>query len=159
MQKDLDYNRKIKRLGFIIAAIVWTIALIFSLTNKKADKVEDKPVAKQEDVKQEIFFVEATAYTASEEECDDTPNITATNMDLRTKPVDQWKIVAVSRGLEKKFPMHSPMFIITDSVILGEYQVEDRMSHKIKGMAIDILMSTKEEALEFGNQEVVVGRI
>lgn len=137
-----------------LVAVIGGIVMLFSFLSQEKLKSELTVEAIQD-----IFFVDATAYNAVEAQTDSMPFITATNLDLRLKPIDQWNIVAVSRDLEKHFPMHSSMLIIIDDKILGEFIVKDRMSIRIEGLAVDILMEDYEVAIEFGRQEVVIGKI
>jgi len=153
-------NHDLQEIKRVQAVIVWVL-VVMALANLLfaiRQHLQDKRIESQEKTErqpQPISFVEATAYTSCEEECGDNPNITATGLDLRTTDL---KVVAVSRSLEQYLPMHSKVRIITDDKILDNYVVEDKMSSRITWPAVDILMKTKAEAKEFGNQEVVVGR-
>ena len=91
--------------------------------------------------------LEITAYTACEEECDSTPNITASNQKVRLG------ICALSRDIEKK---HKLKF--GDKIFIpehGTFEFQDRMNKRIL-KTVDIFMLTKTEARSFGRQTAEV---
>ena len=82
--------------------------------------------------------VVATAYSASPDETDDTPFVTASGSVVREG------IVAnnlLPFGTKVRFPKLYPNKI---------FEVEDRMHWRISGNNVDIFFFTKQEALNFG---------
>jgi len=150
-------------LKFLIAVIILILFTLMAL-NHINQKVTDHPFSyvkefeeEEIDISQRLLLMTATAYTLCEEECDSTPYITATNLNLKGCSIKDCQIVAVSKDAEKFFPMHSVVRLIDDQEILGDFRVEDRMNQKINGLAIDILKPTKLEAKNFGRRRVMVG--
>lgn len=90
--------------------------------------------------KDETIVAEVTAYTSSEEETDDTPNITASQKEV------QEGMVACPRRYEfgTKFTIEGKTYIC-----------EDRM-HKRYDNRFDIWMANKEEAIKWGVQTLQV---
>lgn len=82
--------------------------------------------------------VTATVYNAIEGQTDDTPLITATGFKINKKNFP--RIIAVSKDLERKFPMGTVVEVCNVNYSLeGEYRVEDRM-HSRWRKKIDILV-------------------
>ena len=96
------------------------------------------------------IIVKVTAYTASVDECDDTPNITASNKRVKVG------YIALSRDIEKDFG-----YIFGDEIEIERrgkkyiFIFEDRM-HKRKTRQIDIFMLSKKSALKFGIQQAIM---
>lgn len=93
------------------------------------------------------IIVKVTAYTASVEECDDTPNITASNKRVKVG------YIALSRDIEKDFGYKFGDIIIIQGI--GYFIFEDRM-HKRKTRQVDIFMLSKKSALKFGVQQDIM---
>ena len=94
------------------------------------------------------IIVKVTAYTASVEECDDTPNITASNKRVKVG------YIALSRDIEKDFGYKFGDIIIIQGI--GYFIFEDRM-HKRKTRQVDIFMLSKASALKFGvKQDIMI---
>jgi len=88
-------------------------------------------------------IVTATAYTASVEECDSTPETTASNNPSRIGTL------AVSRDLEVLGLTLGKVIIVEG---LGPMMIEDRMNSRWKNR-IDILHANKEAAKLFAKQK------
>ena len=95
------------------------------------------------DIKQEIYDKKAifTAYTLSESETDGAPCIGSGNHNL----CEYKERVCATR----LFPLHTKL----DIEGIGQCEVLDRTSIKY-ARRIDILMDTKEEAINFGKKEI-----
>jgi len=90
------------------------------------------------------FDLEVTAYTASADETDDTPDLTA----FMEKPIPG-KICAVSRDLKK----YGKKLVYIEGV--GIRRVADLMN-KRKHRSVDLLVKTKKKARKFGKQNLKV---
>ena len=96
--------------------------------------------------------VDVTMYQPNEIQCDDTPNITADGTKIRISKASQYKFVALSRNLLKRW---GGPFDYGDFVLLkgagekdGVYQVRDTMNPKWVNV-VDILESTHVEPYKF----------
>ena len=96
----------------------------------KSMDITDKPI---------VIAVTRTAYTASQDECDSTPHITATG----TKP-KVGRTIAVSRDLFKHLK-HRKVYIEG----LGIFTIEDTMNERYSNR-VDLLVSSKSEAKKIG---------
>ena len=86
----------------------------------------------------------ATAYTLSRDETDGSPEIGSNNHNLK-----EFREKGVQVCASRSLPMHT----IIDIEGFGKCEILDRTSKKYSGR-IDILMSTKAEAIKFGKREV-----
>ena len=96
--------------------------------------------------------VDVTMYQPNEIQCDDTPNITADGTKIRISKASNYKFVALSRNLLKRW---GGPFDYGDFVLLkgtnhkdGVYQVRDTMNPKWVNV-VDILESTHVEPYKF----------
>lgn len=99
-----------------------------------------KQVAKWENLPKEQFVINASAYTASADECDNDLGITASGI-----KVQENRTIACP----PEFPFGAKIEIEG----MGTYTCEDR-GGAIKGNHIDIYMKTKSEAFAFGRQNL-----
>lgn len=83
-------------------------------------------------------IAEVSAYTASVEECDSSPNITASG-----KKVNNGFVAMNGVQFGTKIEIEG----------IGIYEVQDRMNRRYKDN-IDIYMESKGEALAFGRKEL-----
>lgn len=88
--------------------------------------------------------VTITAYNPVEAQTDTTPNITASNKEVRHG------MIALSRDLEKDFGFEFGDLITIYNV--GVFEFEDRMNKRWK-RRVDILMKNKDDAKKFGEQK------
>ncbi len=95
-----------------------------------------------ETIKPEI--VTLTTYTASENETDSTPNITASGFKIDTKNAKRHRIIAVSRDLKKKLKFGSKVRIEGAGKYSGTYTVRDVMNKRYK-KRIDILINPDDK--------------
>ena len=96
--------------------------------------------------------VDVTMYQPNEIQCDDTPNITADGTRIRISKASQYKFVALSRNLLKRW---GGPFDYGDFVLLkgadnkdGVYQVRDTMNPKWVNV-VDILESEHVQPYKF----------
>jgi len=97
-----------------------------------------------------VIPVTITAYSPSEEECDDDPYTTAFQ-----KPVKEGTI-AISRDLENEFGWRLGDKIFIPG--LGTFEVWDRMHPRWK-KRVDIFFSDSEKAVSFGIKQARATRI
>ena len=89
-------------------------------------------------------IVTLTTYTASENETDSTPNITASGFKIDTKNAKRHKIIAVSRDLKKKYKFGQKIRITNAGKYNGTYRVHDVMNKRYRNR-IDILIGHNEK--------------
>jgi 3D (Asp-Asp-Asp) domain-containing protein len=126
-------------LGLLLASFIILPQISYSFTKTETKTLsEDKKAPKVLSV--DVWL---TAYSSSPDETDDTPFITASGERVRDG------IVATNF-----LPMNSTIQI---PEIFGDkvFIVKDRMHHR-KTNFVDIWMSSKEEALEFGIYETQI---
>ena len=85
-----------------------------------------------------------TAYTAADEECDDTPHHTAS-----AKPV-RHGIISISKDLVQEFGLKFGQRVLIRGH--GIFAVEDRMNPRMR-RRVDIWMDDRQAALLFGKQK------
>jgi len=89
-------------------------------------------------------IVTLTTYTASENETDSTPNITASGFKIDIKNAKRHKIIAVSRDLKKKLKFGSKVRIEGAGKYDGIYGVHDVMNKRYRNR-IDILIGHNDK--------------
>ena len=96
--------------------------------------------------------VDVTMYQPNTIQCDDTPNITADGTKIRISKASQYKFVALSRNLLKRWggPFDYGDFILLKDAGKkdGVYQVRDTMNPKLVNV-VDILESEHVEPYKF----------
>lgn len=104
-------------------------------------KWKTKQVAKWNNLPTEQFVINASAYTASADECDNNLGITASGIKVQEK-----RTIACP----PEFPFGAKLEIEGQ----GTFVCEDR-GGAIKGNHIDIYVKTKKEAFAFGRQNLM----
>ena len=116
-----------------------------NIQDYRLDKVlsmwKDKQLLQWKTLPQEPFTINASAYTASTDECGNSKGITSSGV-----KVEADRTIACP----PEFPFGAKINIEG----LGTYVCEDR-GGAIKGNHIDIYMQTKEEAFAFGRQNLL----
>ncbi len=111
----------------------------------KNDNILAKWKVKQEEkwkkLSYERFIVNASAYTASADECGNSKGITASGI-----MVEEKRTLAC--------PPEYPFGTIIEIEGMGRYRCEDR-GGAIKGNKVDIYMKTKSEAFNFGRRNLL----
>lgn len=98
-------------------------------------------------------IVEATAYNAVKEQCDDTPDICAWNDRIHSR--NRNAIVAVSRDLVKLGLNRNTKIYYKNNNIVKEKIVLDKMNSRFRSR-IDILKPYRNEAFKFGKKKIRV---
>lgn len=134
---------------FVLAFVV--IGLVFAMYEATKNDLKELQVAYLESLnelgKYELMMdreLTVTAYTASRNECDSTPNVTA----IMEKPVAGWT-VAVSRDLV--WMLGKKVYIEG----LGVRLVQDLMNERFTER-LDVLMPDKKSAKKFGKKKLNV---
>jgi 3D (Asp-Asp-Asp) domain-containing protein len=96
-------------------------------------------------------IVTLTTYTASENETDSTPNITASGFKI-TNP-KKHKIIAVSRDLKRKMKWGSKIRIVGAGKYDGTYRVHDVMNKRYR-KRIDILIGPNDKQTKLKNVKI-----
>ncbi|HOF42593.1 MAG TPA: 3D domain-containing protein [Candidatus Moranbacteria bacterium] len=102
---------------------------------------KEKQAKKWGNLPKEPFMVNASAYTASADECGNDKGITASGLKVKEN-----RTIAC--------PPEFPFGVKLDIEGMGTYVCEDR-GGAIKGNKIDIYMLTKKEAFEFGRRNLM----
>ena len=101
--------------------------------------------------------VDVTMYQPNTIQCDDTPNITADGTKIRISKASQYKFVALSRNLLKRWggPFDYGDFILLKDAGKkdGVYQVRDTMNPKWVNV-VDILESEHVEPYKFTDAHI-----
>jgi len=101
--------------------------------------------------------VDVTMYQPNEIQCDDTPNITADGTKIRISKASNYKFVALSRNLLKRWggPFDYGDFILLKGADKksGVYQVRDTMNPKWVNV-VDILESEHVEPYKFTDAHI-----
>ena len=136
--KQIEYNKDIninknKMIELIVAMFIQVKTPeyypIFP-TQEIREEVKEQPI--------EWSVAEVSAYTASVEECDSTPTITASN-----KKVKRGYVAMNGVKFGTKIEIEG----------LGMFEVQDRMNRRYKNN-IDVYMESKSEALAFGRKDM-----
>ena len=101
--------------------------------------------------------VDVTMYQPNEIQCDDTPNITADGTKIRISKASEYKFVALSRNLLKRWggPFDYGDFILLRGADKkdGVYQVRDTMNPKWVNV-VDILESEHVEPYKYTDAHI-----
>jgi len=118
----------------------WILLCIYILVPYEIKKEEQRIQNIIETQQPEI--VTLTTYKAVAEECDSTPNITASGFKI-TNP-KKHKIIAVSHDLKKKWKWGTKVRIVGAGKYNGTYYVRDLMNKRYR-KRIDILIGHKDK--------------
>ena len=97
--------------------------------------------------------VTVTTYTPSVEECDSTPNITASGFKIDTLNPKRHKVIAVSRDLKRKWKFGTKIKVTGIGKYSGTYIVKDVMNKRFK-KRIDILVGKQDKQFKFTNIKI-----
>jgi 3D (Asp-Asp-Asp) domain-containing protein len=114
-----EVGRKNRNISLILPLLFLSSAKATNLSEPKGD------------------IVTATVYNAIEGQTDNSPLITASGFKIDKENFPM--IIAVSKDLEKKFPLGSEVEVCNVDHLEGIYRVEDRMHHRWR-KKIDILV-------------------
>ncbi len=125
--------------GITVAGKLNTLPLeSMSEEDKVLSRWKEKQADKWTNLPKEKFLVNASAYTASADECENSKGITSSGL-----PVEENRTLACP----PVFPFGAKIYIEG----IGERRCEDR-GGAIKGNHVDIYMQTKGEAFAFGRK-------
>jgi 3D (Asp-Asp-Asp) domain-containing protein len=116
-------------------------AKALSFEDKTLARWKTKQIALWEQLPEDSFTINASAYTAAANECGKSDGITASGLKVTEK-----RTLACPR----EYPFGTKISIEG----MGEYRCEDR-GGAIKGNHFDIYVETKSEAFAFGRQNLV----
>jgi len=123
---------KVNSIYLVVCYLLILLLLALSLnSNEKTNIIYQNNYVEQTPYRiYKVKNVNITSYNPTKEQCDDTPDFTASNVAVRLG------IVAVSYDLIKKFHLHFGTYVYIDGYGLFEFQ--DTMNYRIKN-TIDIL--------------------
>jgi 3D (Asp-Asp-Asp) domain-containing protein len=99
-------------------------------------------------------YVTVTTYTASTNETDSTPLITASGFKLDSLNPAKHRIIAVSRDLKSKWKFGTRVKILNAGIYNGVYQVLDVMNKRFKSR-IDILINSNDQHTKLENIKIL----
>jgi 3D (Asp-Asp-Asp) domain-containing protein len=103
----------------------------------------------------DIFeYVTVTTYTASQNETDSTPLITASGFKLDSLNPAKHRIIAVSRDLKSKWKFGTKVKILNAGIYNGVYLVLDVMNIRFKNR-IDILINPDDQHTKLENIKIL----
>jgi 3D (Asp-Asp-Asp) domain-containing protein len=98
-------------------------------------------------------LVTLTTYTASANQTDSTPHITASGFIIDTLNPKKHKIIAVSRDLKKKWKFGTRVKILNAGRYNGIYYVKDLMNKRYKNR-VDILINADDKQTKLLNVKI-----
>jgi 3D (Asp-Asp-Asp) domain-containing protein len=98
--------------------------------------------------------VTLTTYSPTLQECDSTPNITASGFKIILKNPKKHRIIAVSRDLKKKWKFGTRVRIKNAGKYNGIYTVKDVMNKRYKNR-IDLLIGEDDKHTRIKNVKIV----
>jgi 3D (Asp-Asp-Asp) domain-containing protein len=124
------------------------ILLILLIPNKLSNSFVIKNVT-------DIYeYVTVTTYTASTNETDSTPLITASGFKLDSLNPAKHRIIAVSRDLKSKWKFGTRIKILNAGIYNGVYQVLDVMNKRFKSR-VDILINPNDRHTKLENIKIL----
>jgi 3D (Asp-Asp-Asp) domain-containing protein len=97
--------------------------------------------------------VTVTTYTPSVEECDSTPDITASGFKIDILNPKRHKIIAVSRDLKRKWKFGTKIKVTGIGKYNGIYTIKDVMNKRYK-KRIDILVGKQDKQFKFTSVKI-----
>jgi 3D (Asp-Asp-Asp) domain-containing protein len=103
----------------------------------------------------DIFeYVTVTTYTATTNETDSTPLITASGFKLDSLNPAKHRIIAVSRDLKNKWKFGTRVKILNAGIYNGIYHIQDVMNKRFKNR-IDILINSDGKHTKLENIKIL----
>jgi len=99
-------------------------------------------------------YVTVTTYTASANETDSTPLITASGFKIDSLNPAKHRIIAVSRDLKSKWKFGTRVKLLNAGIYNGVYQVLDVMNKRFKNR-IDILINADDQHTKLENIKIL----
>ncbi len=113
----------------------------------------EKMEQENEQLREIQFYVTATMYHPTKQQCDSTPNITADGTRINVWKAGDYKFIAMSRDLLHHFSYGDYVLIENAGKYNGIYQVRDTMNSRWRNR-IDFLCSIGTEPFRFENVRV-----
>jgi 3D (Asp-Asp-Asp) domain-containing protein len=102
---------------------------------------------------EEIGVVTVTTYKATNEECDGSPNVTASGFKISKRNPKKHRIIAVSRDLKRKLKFGERVKVVGAGKYNGEYVVRDVMNKRYR-RHVDILINSKDKQTKFSKVKI-----
>lgn len=123
-------------MNFYFWILLWVYILVPYEIKKEEQRIQQIVETQQPEI------VTLTTYKAVEEECDSTPNITASGFKI-TNP-KKHRIIAVSHDLKKKWKWGTKVRIVGAGKYNGTYYVRDLMNKRYR-KRIDVLVGHNDK--------------
>ena len=132
--------------------ILVIISLFFCLhgTDTTVGKIIEREKTVVRTIEEEIYKVTITMYNPTENQCDDSPLITADGSKIDPNKASEQKMVALSRDLLVKFKYGDLVEIKGAGKKDGIYRVSDTMAKRMK-RTVDILETCGTDLYKFKN--------
>jgi len=98
--------------------------------------------------------VTLTTYSPTLQECDSTPNITASGFKINLKNPKKHRIIAISRDLKKLFSFGDKVMISNAGMYNGIWFIHDVMNKRYKNR-IDLLIGEDDKHTRIKNVKIV----
>lgn len=126
-------------MNFYFWILLWVYILVPYEIKKEERRIQEIVKIQQPEI------VTMTTYKAIEEECDSTPNITASGFKI-TNP-KKHRIIAVSHDLKRKWKWGTKVKIVGAGKLSGTYYVRDLMNKRYR-KRIDILIGHNDKQIK-----------
>ena len=131
-------------MNYILITIITVFLFPVKIANIRAATIKDNPYE----------TVTLTTYSPTLQECDSTPNITASGFKINLKNPKKHRIIAVSRDLKKKWKFGTKVRIKNAGKYNGIYTVKDVMNKRYKNR-IDLLIGGDDKHTTIKNVKIV----
>jgi 3D (Asp-Asp-Asp) domain-containing protein len=131
-------------MNYILITIITVFLFPIKVANICAATIKDNPYE----------TVTLTTYSPTLQECDSTPNITASGFKINLKNPKKHRIIAVSRDLKKKWKFGTRVRIKNAGKYNGIYTVKDVMNKRYKNR-IDLLIGDDDKHTTIKNVKIV----
>jgi 3D (Asp-Asp-Asp) domain-containing protein len=131
-------------MNYILITIITVFLFPVKVANIRAATIKDNPYE----------TVTLTTYSPTPQECDSTPNITASGFKINLKDPKKHRIIAISRDLLKKLPFGTFVKVTGAGKLNGVYVVEDKMNKRYKNR-IDLLIGEDDKHTRIKNVKIV----
>lgn len=130
-----------RRDWYYLGVIIWLLVGCVAMKMSKPDVVVEEKVVYVEVESEVTYIVTATVYHAVEEQCDDSPLVTASGAAISSaESAYDHRYIAVSRDLLDVFPYGTKVEVSGCGELDGVYTVADTLNKRYKGY-IDLLIN------------------
>ena len=130
--------------------------LITSASNVKKFAIKTEKEIEEKVTDEFKKIVTLTTYSATEEETDDSPNITASGFEIDEDNPKKHRIIAVSRDLKRKLRFGEKVILSNAGRFNGIWYVRDLMNNRFKNK-IDVLINEDEKHTKM--HKVIIKRL